>query len=149
MPKFIKIGEIPRGSAPRPPEKSAFGLQGPHAPLNLVPRAPNRSQGKWVPKWDPKRAPNKKWVPKWDPKGAPNKKWVPKWDPNGPQTNNLDMGHAQPGHGTCPTWHGTCPTSLEYGYAQPMGPNGPGSKQWARTAQGPRIGRRKGMAARG
>ena len=87
---------------------------------------------KMGPQMGPKWAPNKKWVPKWDPKWAPNKKWVPKWHPNGPQTNNLDMGHAHPGHGTCPL-------PLDQGHAQPMGPNGPGSDKWARTAQGPTM----------
>ena len=95
------------------------------------------------------------------PKWAPNKKWVPKWDQHGPQTkngspngtqmgpkqttstwdmHNLGMGHAQPGMGHAQPGHGTCPTSLEYGHAQPMGPNGPGPNNWARTAQGPTIG---------
>ena len=73
---------------------------------------------------------------------------------------NLDMGHAQPGHGTCPTWTWDMPNlagdmpnlawdmpnlawdmpNLGMGHAQPMGPNGPGPNQWARMAHCPTIG---------
>ena len=48
---------------------------------------------------------------------------------------SMEYGHAQ-----CPwsiVW--TCPESLEYGHAQPMGPNGPGPNKWARMAQGPTV----------
>ena len=57
--------------------------------------------------------PKQKMGPQMGPKMGP---WV--WD-----MPNLDMGRAQPGHGTCPTWHGTGPTwtwdmpNLDMGHA--------------------------------
>ena len=54
---------------PHPSEKSAFGLQGPHAPPNLGPRAPKPRLGLWtwsylVPKWVFGKLKNKK-GPEW------------------------------------------------------------------------------------
>ena len=62
------------GSAPpHPSEKSAFGLQGPHAPPNLGPRAPKPRLGLWTwsylgPKWVLGKLKNKK-GPEWAPNG--------------------------------------------------------------------------------
>ena len=89
------------------------------------------------PQMGPKMGPKQKKGPQMGPKMGP---WA--WD-----MPNLDMGraqpgmgHAQPGTGHAQPGHGTCPMPLDQGHAQPMGPNGPGSKQWARTAQGPNKG---------
>ena len=139
------IGEFP--GAP-PPDPRKVGLR-PPGPPTWVPGP--RPISKYVPqKMGPQMGP--KMGPKWDPNGTPN----------GTQNGPLGMGHAQTGHGTCPTWHGTCPTwhgtcptwtrdMPNLAWDMPtvpgvwtcptkLGPNGPGSKQWARTAQGPNNG---------
>ena len=102
-----------RGLCPRTPKKSAFGLQAPHAPPNLGPRAPKLRLGLWT--FDSRHF------------------------------SNLDRGHAQPGHGTCPTWTWDMP-NLDQGHAHcpwtrdmPTAP-GPGALGPILGALGPRLG---------
>ena len=75
----------------------------------------------------PKMSPKQNGSPNGTQNGPQTKNGSPNGTQNGPQTKNgtlgpgtcptwtwdmpnLDMGHAQPGHGTGPTWHGMGPT---------------------------------------